>query len=736
MFRRSLPPVLALAVLCAGALAQQFVRQPGSLPGAVRWTEGVTLADIDADGDLDVLLAEGDGFASAGPKRQNVLLRNELVEQGSLSFVDESVARLGVHLSNAKGVEAADVNGDGFLDLLFSNAFNTDPPFLYINRGAAQPGFFDMQSVQRGLGEALSSAAAQFGDLDDDGDLDLILCDSGNSFLGGAGAAPRLFFNDGDGFFTEDAAALGAPVKVAHMDLQLFDVDGDWDLDFLGTNRASNSGGLHYLMLNDGTGQFSDVSNLIPATSTLTYEIEPADLDLDGDQDLFSLSQTGFQEGIFRSDLIETGSLGFTTLTPLNQGTDDNEIALIDYDMDGDLDVLIGSLGSRERMIRNDGALGLSNVSNMTITGVSDSTLDLAVGDLDGDGAYDIVTVQGESNSAEWGNKLYLNTGPVDSLAPKVLATQVPATAAAFPLVARARIQDQVRDDGVHYVTSSAHYVALAGQVTDVSLAGGVFAPADVTLPPGTRVRFTNNDAGAETVASTTAPYDYALDLAGQGGSADFVFVRPGVYDYVAQGGGATGRVTITGSPARVAGFDTGGSQFRYALTCIPVETGAIALELSFVDVAGNESVHASEVIPYSGMNTVGSAYCTSSEHSGGERARLCATGSAAVSDDDVTLRVTRAAAGRPGIFFYGPAALETPFGDGTRCVGGAFVRRLQPPVPTDGAGNATQVLALTQAPAAADITAQVPITMRFQYWVRDGGSSTNLTDGLAIDFR
>ncbi|MEE8147906.1 MAG: FG-GAP-like repeat-containing protein [Longimicrobiales bacterium] len=169
--------------------AQQFVHSPGLLPGPAHWTEGLACVDVDGDGDLDLCFAEGEGFATAGTKRQNVLLINQLVETGSLAFLDESVARLGQHLSNAKDVIAADVDGDGWVDLLYLNAFNIDTPFLYINQGPAQPGFFTLESAARGLTDIINAATAQFGDLDDDGDLDVIFNDSGPSFLGARGAS-------------------------------------------------------------------------------------------------------------------------------------------------------------------------------------------------------------------------------------------------------------------------------------------------------------------------------------------------------------------------------------------------------------------------------------------------------------------------------------------------------------------------------------------------------------------
>ncbi|MEE8147905.1 MAG: VCBS repeat-containing protein, partial [Longimicrobiales bacterium] len=194
------------------------------------------------------------------------------------------------------------------------------------------------------------------------------------------------------------------------MDVQLTDFDGDWDLDFLGINRGTNGGVNHYLMLNDGTGTFSDASNLLPTTSASVYEAEVSDLDGDRDTDIFFLSLTGFQEGPVQNLLVENGALGFAAGTLLPGAVDDNEVVLIDYDQDGDLDVMIGSLGVRERMYRNDGGLSFTPV-NGRIEALSDSTLDAGVGDLDNDGDYDLITAQGESNSAQWINKVYLNNG-------------------------------------------------------------------------------------------------------------------------------------------------------------------------------------------------------------------------------------------------------------------------------------------------------------------------------------
>ncbi|MFT5051935.1 MAG: plastocyanin [Chlamydiales bacterium] len=732
-FARLLTAALIPTAIVGSAPAQQFQRQPGTLPGATRWTEGVSLADVDNDGDLDILFAEGEGFASAGTQRQNILIINQLVEQGPGIYTEESVARLGVNRSNGKSVVTADVNDDGWVDLLYLNAFNTDPPSLYINRGAAQPGFFDLESSTRGFTESLNSADAQFGDLDDDGDLDVIIADGGDSFLSGPGGKPRLYFNDGDGFFTEDAVAMNAPTKVALMDVQLLDADGDWDLDLFITNRANNSGGLHYLMLNDGAGSFTNVSSQMPATSTLTYEAEPADLDGDTDVDFFFLSQTSFFEGVIRNDIVPSGSFGFTALPASPEGIDDNEVAYLDYDNDGDLDAFVGSLGNRERIYRNNGSAVFTSIAGL-ITSVADPTLDMAIGDLDGDGDYDVITTQGEGASSQWGNKLYLNTGAADDLAPVALATHVPASADAFPILVHTRVQDQVLDDSVHYLSSTLAYASRSALALDVDLVGGVFSPASVVVASGTRVRFTNQDAAAHNIVGTTALYEFDLPLAAMGGTADFTFVRPGVYTYQSSPGGALGQVTVVGPLTEVVGRNSGGSIFRYELPCFDVPDGEIVVEPMYEDAVGNRSVGLVEAVAYTGAAAIGTNYCIGAINSAGLSASICAVGSADVTDNDFTLIVSNVAPNKPGLFFYGDAPVQVPFNNGIRCVGG-MTQRLQGPRFVDDAGRLARVVDLMSSPAVGDITANVPITTYFQFWYRDAMSS-NLSDGISVSFQ
>lgn len=600
-FRVSLASALAaLALLGGAASAQQFQHSVGAIPGGAVWTEGVECADVDNDGDLDIFFADGEGFSSAGAQRDNRLIINQL-EIAAGTYSDQTAARLGSNLTNGKGVATGDIDADGWIDALFANAFNTDPPSLHVNQGAGNPGFYNLESAARGFTESLSSAGAGFGDIDNDGDLDVIITDSGNSFLSAPGDEPRLFFNDGSGVFTENAAALGAPTKQAQMDVQWVDIDGDWDLDFFGPCRAGNGGIRHYLMLNDGGGNFTDVSSILPGTSNNVYEAEVSDMDADGDIDMFFVSSTNFAEGHFENRLVPDGVLSFTKGGTFS-ADDDNEIVMIDYDNDGDLDVFEGSLGSRDKLFRNDGGLTWS-VQNAQVTAVSDSTLDATAADLDNDGDYDLITAQGESNSAQWANKIYLNTGSADTIPPVMTRAEVLGGLPDpdGPWVVRAEVRDQVMDDGKNWVTAQADYLVLQQPQlpVSVSMAGFDFVPQDIVVPAGTVVTWTNPTGVLHTVTSSTPGYSFNSGGMNTNDTFSYTFVRPGVYDYFCiphQGLGMVGTVTVTGNCAVAPATYSGGGIYRFSMTDTEAGLGTqLVYELRFTDWAGNVTVSQSQ---------------------------------------------------------------------------------------------------------------------------------------------
>ena len=733
----------ALGLLAAPASAQQFTRIPGLLPGTPRWSEGVEAVDVDNDGDLDLLFADGNGFTSAGAKRQNVLLINQLIETGASSFTDESVARLGANSSNAKGIATGDVNGDGWVDILFANAFNTDTPFLYINRGASQPGVFDLLTpAASGLTLTLSSGGAQFGDLDDDGDLDLIIS---HAYLGSGSGRPKLYFNDGTGFFTQNAAALGAPQKSAQMDVQLVDVDNDMDLDFFGVCRANNSGGKHYLMLNDGSGNFTDISATLPTTSNNVYEAEAGDLDGDGDIDLFFISLSGFGEGAFRNNLIPSTNLGFTSMGGLSGNVDDNEVALFDYDMDNDYDMFIASLGSTEALWRNDGSMTFVSQSSQ-IQSVADSSLDLTIADINNDGRYDLITAQGESNSSQWENKVYRNDGPVDTIAPKLIALDSPAMVAPSESVkVRAKIRDQVLDDGVNYVSAVANYVINTGaNTTSVDIQAGGFSPAVINVTAGAHVIFTNTSGSNQSVTSATAPYTFDSSTLLNGQSWEQIFVSPGTYSVLSSPSGLMATVNVTGSADTVKATYSGGNIYRALMTDTAGGTGIeLVYELVFTDWAGNKLV--TNNLSVSKLDCTPSSYCTAGTSASGCTATLSSTGTPSLSaGSGFTVTASAVEGSKDGLFFYGTNGQQAnAWGSGTsfQCV--------TPPVQragiltgsgTNGMCNGTfnQDFNAFWATAVPGKVPGLGQEVSMQLWYRDPQNTSNQTTSLsdALKFR
>ena len=140
------------------------------------------------------------------------------------------------HLS--AGLTFADVDGDGDMDALVANGRHwPQPNEVYLNDGAGR----FMVSYQLGSRTA-ASYAVPAGDLDGDGDLDVV---SANDM-----SENWVYLNNGKGEFTP-AWPVGPEVESTRS-AQLYDLDHDGDLDVLVTNRGMVNG----FFLNDGTGRF------------------------------------------------------------------------------------------------------------------------------------------------------------------------------------------------------------------------------------------------------------------------------------------------------------------------------------------------------------------------------------------------------------------------------------------------------------------------------------------------
>jgi hypothetical protein len=451
--------IAAVSLFAARAsLAQQFQQVVGGIPGPVVWSEGVAVLDADGDGKLDIIFANGNGYSSAGGALAPTLLINHSSGAGNISFVDETSSRLPAgYAQQAKGVTVCDVNGDGFPDIVFANAFGNLPGLL-INDGT---GHFTDEAAARYPAVSLDAFGVGFGDVNNDGYIDLVFTDAGPSAFGSPGGLARLFLNDGTGHFTDASAQLHAVNKIGAQNAQMVDINNDFALDIIVDGKSTGQ----QLYINDGTGNFTLQTSTLPGGSANTYATDWADLDNDNDIDGAYISLSGFNEGTAQNNLIPGGTLTFTGSTTTlggHNGDDDNDVVFLDANNDGLLDIIVGSLAnSQEKLYLNNGTFGAGSFAYQTngFSSVTDSTLDLAVGDFDGDGRYDVVTAQGESGG--FLNRVYRNTGPQDTIPPRIgrvetASNLVPLSVIqAGGLVSRAWIQDATYKRGLQFVTAS-----------------------------------------------------------------------------------------------------------------------------------------------------------------------------------------------------------------------------------------------------------------------------------------
>ena len=340
--RRTLP--LALTLGTAPLAAQQFVYDDPALPPGTIWTDGVELVDIEGDGDIDILFANGSTYGAGGAQPQELFLND-----GTGNFT-AAHSQLNVANFNAKMVIAEDFDGDGDLDLMYAPEgpypATTQIPRMLINDGA---GNFTDESNTRIPPITMASFCVCAGDVDDDGDLDVVFTDGATFF--GQPTQARLYLNDGNGFFT-DATGTNLPADTYNaQDVTLFDWELDFDIDIALSGKGA-TGKRSRLWRNLGGGTYGAVNVLNNLGTGQTYEIDWADLDGDGDLDGLVQSIAGVNEGVTYNNL--SSVTNFTLPSP--NGGDDNEMAGLDYDDDGDIDVLAGSLSnSGEKLWRNDG---------------------------------------------------------------------------------------------------------------------------------------------------------------------------------------------------------------------------------------------------------------------------------------------------------------------------------------------------------------------------------------------
>ncbi len=383
------------------------------------WTNKVEIADLNGDGRPDLLFANGGDYSTPGTPEANLVFFNTPTG----TFENRSAEVLGPTPDLARVIKARDLNADGIVDIIVGTTFQTQSR-LFLGSGE---GAFREVTATHLPRMPLSVGDVEAGDVDGDGDLDLVLADWGpGDNMSNSGGRTRLWLNDGAARFTDATAAQMPETLVGFSwDLELADIDNDYDLDLaISCKRCPGS----YLFMNDGTGRFTNDARALPQY-TNNYELEPMDLDGDGFLDLVTINDGDIigersynrKEHVFHND----GRGRFRDATSLwwpaevNIGEDDNMAAFLDYDSDGDADFVIGSLTGPDRLLINDGTGTLSLAIDVFDGPGTPGTLGIALADLDGDFRMDVVQAQGEHETAV-SERVYLRPRPESGHRPAI----------------------------------------------------------------------------------------------------------------------------------------------------------------------------------------------------------------------------------------------------------------------------------------------------------------------------
>ena len=384
--------ILALALGTACSAAQR-PRSPATLYADATATHmpaapqlhalDAAMVDVDRDGDLDVVLAVENGA--------NRLYLND--GKGRLTWREGA---FGTASHDNEHVLSADFDRDGFADFVF---VAEDDRATQLFLGQAGGRFVDASDrlPARSEGNALA-----VGDVDGDGLPDIVIGNSAET--PGADARDFLWLNDPKrhGHFIDATATHLPRDREDAQDIALADLDGDGDLDMVVANQTPPN----RLLLNDGRGRFADATARLDQPVPLeTREVHVFDADGDGRRDILFLNLTS-NAGAWDKDpqarlLIADGRGRYRDETaarlPAHRFSSWGGM-VVDVDRDGDADLIVGAIAVpgftplRPRAWRNDGRGRFADVTDAVIpAGTVGRSWSMARGDLDGDGAEDLV---------------------------------------------------------------------------------------------------------------------------------------------------------------------------------------------------------------------------------------------------------------------------------------------------------------------------------------------------------
>ena len=263
-------------------------------------------------------------------------------------FVEFNRERLIPHMISAEGPALAvgDINNDGLEDVFFGNSKRRKGQICIQNKNGTFKPIFSKAIMQDSVFEDVD---AEFVDIENDGDLDLVVASGGNEYREtNKPMKQRAYFNDGKGNFSRKDIFSDIYLTASCILPADFDNDGKIDLFFGARAKPWNYGVVpkSFLLKNTGNGKFVEVTQkYAPELEKVGLVKNGAWIDIDKDKDLDLVLAVEWQPILIF--LNQKGK--FQKLSIDNRTGWWNFVLPVDFDSDGDIDILAGNLGKNSK---------------------------------------------------------------------------------------------------------------------------------------------------------------------------------------------------------------------------------------------------------------------------------------------------------------------------------------------------------------------------------------------------